>query len=81
MQMCAKCETRMRRWGDSYCRLCRNEIVRLWKAKQKFGKKLDGYKPYAACEEKRQIERGERVSPPPAPALRATPRRLVEGRR
>jgi len=73
-QCCARCRVRPRRWRDSYCRLCRNDIVRIWKAKKRYGDSLDGYVPYVACEEKREAERE------PAPPLRGTPTRKEKER-
>ncbi len=65
-QCCARCGQRPRRWKDSYCRLCRNDIVRVWKAKKRYGDSLDGYVPYVACTEKR--EEAKKAAP-----IRATP--------
>lgn len=46
MQLCYTCGLRPRRhWRDSMCRECRNEYVRLWKARKNHGPKMDGYKP------------------------------------
>lgn len=53
--LCFTCGLAERRPGDSKCRHCRNEYVRLWKAEKRHGVTLNGYKPRAKVPEKKEV--------------------------